>query len=204
MAVPEPEPPLVGCAATGARGEGAPAAAGAPPPYRDAAEHATVHSTLHHSTRRCPAGHSLAPNPRPARLTATCDGCGATGTAQRCVGGCDYDLCEDCYLLPGIAAKAGSAARPLASGASADCGRAARIATIPWALAPHVCEPRRLARLSEESEGCSITLVEQEQEQADCDSEQGQHPDGQHADVLLLLQGRPSQMRLARTGKYLD
>lgn len=52
------------------------------------------------ATLRCPAGHGLALNANQARLTANCDGCGATGTTERCSGGCDYDLCARCCAGP--------------------------------------------------------------------------------------------------------
>ena len=51
---------------------------------------------------RCPAGHHLGPN-GPMALgdhdfsKNECDVCGATGTEQRCTGGCDFDLCARCY-----------------------------------------------------------------------------------------------------------
>ena len=48
------------------------------------------------SVVRCADGHDLGPNAHQARLTANCDGCGATGTEQRCQSGCDYDLCARC------------------------------------------------------------------------------------------------------------
>ena len=43
---------------------------------------------------RCSLGHGLK---SAARKHSSCDVCGATGTAFRCAGGCDWDACQDCW-----------------------------------------------------------------------------------------------------------
>jgi hypothetical protein len=42
-------------------------------------------------------GHPVALNKNRERTTAKCNCCGATGTAWRCTGGCDYDMCSSCH-----------------------------------------------------------------------------------------------------------
>jgi hypothetical protein len=59
----------------------------------------------------CQRGHVLEPDVR--RLNY-CDVCRATGTKYRCGGGCDYDMCENCFSAKAAKAKASSTGPPAA------------------------------------------------------------------------------------------